>query len=150
LVESYRNADNRVCHCTILNIGFMEDATPKQLNIIQKRLTEKYERKEPLFEHEEDSVVKKYVQQLWQRIIDSKKFDITSVEKLARMINADTMQHSNVREIAAKWMCYNTWNKLQLTTRKSVVHKLELKKNEIQQQREFEPGWLQNWVRYCI
>ncbi|WP_198675470.1 hypothetical protein, partial [Pleomorphovibrio marinus] len=31
LVESYRNADNRVCHRTILNVGFMEDATPGQL-----------------------------------------------------------------------------------------------------------------------
>lgn len=115
LVESYRNADNRVCHRTILNIGFMEDATPEQLNIIQKRLTEKYERKGSLFEPEEDSVVKKYVELLWQRIVDSKKFDITSVEKLTRMINADTMQHSNVREIGAEWMCYNTWNKLELT-----------------------------------
>lgn len=115
LVESYRNADNRVCHRTILNIGFMEDATSEQLNIIQKRLTEKYERKQPLFEPEEDPVVKKYVEELWQRIVTSKKFDIVSVEKLTRMINADTMQHSNVREIGAEWMCYNTWDKLELT-----------------------------------
>jgi hypothetical protein len=35
LVESYRNADNRVCHRTILNVGFMEDATADQLTKIQ-------------------------------------------------------------------------------------------------------------------
>lgn len=92
----------------------MEDATPEQLNIIQKRLTEKYERKESLFKAEEDPIVTKYVEELWQRIVDSKKFDIVSVEKLARMINADTMRHSNVREIGAEWMCYNTWNLLEL------------------------------------
>ncbi len=31
----------------------MEDATPEQLNRIQKVLTEKYERKEPLIKHQE-------------------------------------------------------------------------------------------------
>lgn len=115
LVESYRNADNRICHRTILNIGFMEDATPEQLNKIQKQLTEKYEHKQPLFQTEEDPVVKRYVEQLWQRIIASKKVDIPAVEKLSRMINADTLQHSNVREIGAEWICHNTWDKLQLS-----------------------------------
>ena len=115
LVESYRNTDNRICHRTILNIGFMEDASPEQMNIIQRRLTEKKEHKESLFEQEEDPIVKKYVDELWQRIISSKKFDIASVEKLSRMVNADTLQHSNVREIGAEWLCHNTWDKLQLT-----------------------------------
>jgi hypothetical protein len=31
------------------------------------------------------------------------------------MINADTLQHSNAREIGAEWICYNSWEKLQLT-----------------------------------
>lgn len=115
LVESYRNADNRICHRTILNIGFMEDASPEQLNIIQRRLTEKKEHKESLFEQEEDPVIKKYVDELWQRIIESKKFDIASVENLSRMVNADTLQHTHVREIGSEWLCHNTWEKLQLT-----------------------------------
>ena len=116
LVESYRNGDNRICHRTIVNVGFMEDATPEQLNKIQKRLTEKYEHKQSLFEQEEqDPIVKKYVNDLWQRIIASKKLDIHSVEKLSRMVNADTLQHSNVREIGAENICHATWNKLELT-----------------------------------
>jgi len=116
LVESYRNGDGRVCHRTIINIGFMEDATPEQMNIIQKQLTQKYERKQPLFEQEEqDAVIKKYVADLWQRILSSKKFDIQSAEKLARMVNADTLKHSNVREIGTENICYQTWQKLQLT-----------------------------------
>ena len=116
LVETNRNADNRICHCNILNISFMEDASPQQLNIIKKCLTEKYERKQPLFEQEEeDPIVKKYIEELWQRIVGSKKFDIASVEKLSRMVNADTLRHSNVREIGTEWLCHNTWDKLQLT-----------------------------------
>ena len=115
LVESYRNADNRICHRTILNIGFMEDAKPEQLNKIQKQLSEKYEHKQPLFEPEQDPVVKKYVEDLWQRIIACNKLDIVPVEKLARMIDADTLRHSGVREIGTEWMCHHTWNNLQLT-----------------------------------
>ncbi len=93
----------------------MEDATPEQLNKIQKQLTEKYEHKQSLFEAGEDPVVKKYVEDLWQRIIASKKLDIVPVEKLSRMVDADTLRHSNVREIGTEWMCQNTWDKLKLT-----------------------------------
>ena len=93
----------------------MEDATAEQLNKIQKQLTEKYEHKQSLFEPEEDRVVKKYVEQLWQRIIASKKLDIVPVEKLSRMINADTLRHSNIREIGSEWIGHHSWDKLQLT-----------------------------------
>ena len=93
----------------------MEDATAEQLNKIQKQLTEKYEHKQSLFESEEDPVVKKYVEQLWQRIVASQKLDIVSVEKLSRMINADTLRHSNIREIGSEWIGHHSWDKLQLT-----------------------------------
>src|SRR5215212_3332370 len=75
LVESYRNADDRICHRTILNVGFMEDTTAEQRNKIQKHLSDKYEHKQTLFE-ETDPVVNKYVEELWQLIIDTKKLDI--------------------------------------------------------------------------
>jgi hypothetical protein len=32
LVESYRNADDRVCHRTLLNVGFMIGVKPEELN----------------------------------------------------------------------------------------------------------------------
>jgi transposase len=117
LVESYRNTDNRVCHRTILNVGFMEDVTVGQLNKIQKQLTERYERKQVLFDQEEDDpIVKKYVEGFWQRIVASKKFDLASAEKLSRMVNMDTLQHSNAREVGAENIAYQTWDKLQLTS----------------------------------
>ena len=50
LVESYRNADDRICHRTILNVGFMEeDTTAEQRNKIQKHLTNKYEHQQKCF-----------------------------------------------------------------------------------------------------
>ena len=115
LVESYRNGENRVCHHTILTAGFMNDVTALQLNKIQKQLTEKYERKQSLFAQEQDDpVVKKYVEEFWQRIVQSKKLDIVS-DKLSRMVNVDTLQHSNAREIGAENIAFQTWEKLQLT-----------------------------------
>lgn len=117
LVESYRNADNRVCHRTILNVGFMDDVIPDQLNKIQKQLTERYENKQTLFEQEQDDpIVRKYVEEFWQRIVASKKVDIGSIEKLSRMVHMDTLQHSNAREIGAENIAYQTWEKLQFTS----------------------------------
>ena len=117
LVESYRNADNRVCHHTILNVGFMEDVTADQLNKIQKQLTERYEGKQPLFEQRgDDAIVNKYVEELWQRIVSSKKLDIAGAEKLSRMVNIDTLQHSNARYVGAENIAYQTWEKLGLTS----------------------------------
>ena len=115
LVESYRNSDNRVCHRTILNVGFMEDVTPEQLNKIQKQLTQRYEQKQPVFQQEDDPVVKHYVEAFWQRIVASNKFDLVATEKLSRMVNMDTLQHSNAREIGAENIAHQSWEKLQLT-----------------------------------
>ena len=115
LVESYRNADDRICHRTILNVGFMEeDTTAEQRNKIQKHLTNKYEHQQMLFE-ETDPVVIQYVAELWQRIIDDKRLDISSFEQRARMVNIDTLNHRDVREVGSEWIGYHTWNKLQLT-----------------------------------
>jgi hypothetical protein len=40
LVESYRNLENRICHRTLLNVGFLPELKPEHLNIIQKKLNE--------------------------------------------------------------------------------------------------------------
>ena len=116
LVESYRNTNNRVCHRTLLNIGFIEDATPEQLNQIQKRLTHKYEQKQNLFEQEpEDTLVMQYVHEFWQRMVASKKIDPQHGAKLEKMVCADSLTHSNVREIGCEHICHQTWEKLELS-----------------------------------
>jgi hypothetical protein len=50
LVESYRNCEGSVCHKTIIQVGFMPDAIPEQMNMIQKQLTLRAEGKVFLFE----------------------------------------------------------------------------------------------------
>ncbi len=92
----------------------MEDTDVDQRNKIQKHLTERYERKQMLFE-ETDLIVKKYVDELWQRIADAKQIDITPLEERARMVDIDTIKHRNVREVGAEWIGHHSWNKLQLT-----------------------------------
>jgi len=114
LVESYRNADDRICHRTILNVGFMEDTTVEQRQKIQAMLRDKYEMKQSVFS-EPDPVVNSYVSALWKRIIEEKRLDIGTIEKRSRMIDAETMVHSNAREAGSEWMCHQTWERLGLS-----------------------------------
>jgi transposase len=112
LVESYRNIEGRVCHRTILNVGFIEDQlTPEQLNLISRTLTDMYERKQSLFVQTDD-IITKWVTELWARIVNGHRLDLTLYDEHSRMVNVETLEHSNVREIGSEWMCYNTWHKL--------------------------------------
>ena len=112
LVESYRNSDGRVCHRTILNIGFIEDDyTPEQLNEVGKLLTARYEKKQLLFESTDPAVIE-LTKTLWQRIIKDKRLDLTLHSPTSRHIDADTLRHSNVREIGSEWICHQTLEEL--------------------------------------
>jgi len=114
LVESYRNAQGRVCHRTILNIGFIEDElSPEQLNIIARTLTDIYEQKETLFK-QSDPLINKWVSELWSKIVAGQKLDLSLCNKSSRQVDLDTIEHKNVREIGSEWMCYNTWQQLGL------------------------------------
>ena len=112
LVESYRNLEGRVCHRTLLNVGFLSDYSPEQLNLVQAHLNDRYENQQSLFS-EQDLSVKRLAEELWERLVAGKKIDF---HKAQQMINADTMRHENVREIGAEWMSYSVWNQLRLTS----------------------------------
>ncbi|MEJ7678354.1 MAG: IS1634 family transposase [Segetibacter sp.] len=112
LVESYRNAEGRVCHRTILNIGFIDDDySAEQLNQTARILTERYEQKQPLFSPT-DTAVMELAETLWNRIIKDKRLDLTLHSPTSRQIDADTMRHSNVREIGSEWICHQTLEEL--------------------------------------
>jgi hypothetical protein len=74
LVESCRNSENRVCHRTMLNVGFldMDEVNESQLNRIQKILTLRSECSTgSLFEEKtEDPTVRHYADTL-SGMIDS-------------------------------------------------------------------------------
>jgi transposase len=106
LVESYRNAEGRVCHRTILNVGFVDnDYSANQLNQTARILTGKHELKQSLFE-QADTAVTELVELLWERIRKNKRLDFTLYSPVSRHINADSMRHNNVREIGTEWMCH--------------------------------------------
>ena len=113
LVESYRNAEGWVCHRTILNIGFTDDDfSPKQLNQTARILTARYEQKQLLFEST-DTAVTELAETLWKRIVKDNRLDLTLLHSPTfRQIDADTMRHSNVREIGAEWICHLTLEEL--------------------------------------
>ena len=112
LVESYRNADGRVCHRTILNIGFIDDDyTADQLNQTSRILTDRYEHKQSLFAPTDTAVID-LVETLWKRIIKDKRLDLTLHSLSSRQIDADTLRHSNVREIVAEFICHQTLQEL--------------------------------------
>jgi transposase len=110
LVESYRNQSGHVCHRTILNIGFVSH-TPEQLNATAKILTQRYEQKQSLFEQTAPQVTALSAQ-LWQKIVEGNRLDLTLHSPSSRKIDADTLRHSNVREIGSEWICQQTLEEL--------------------------------------
>ena len=112
LVESYRNFDDRVCHRTILNVGFINHLTRIQFLDIQTRLTDLAHGKSQIFESS-DPVVNQYVTSLWAKIESGKKVDFIS-NNLKKWVDSDTIKHKDVREIGAEWLCYQSLGQLGL------------------------------------
>jgi transposase len=128
LVESYRNTADRVCHRTLLNVGFLDDvATVEQLNQIQGRLTQKYAGavQGNIFEDpmDADPLVNQMSGELWVRLVKEKRIDL--VEYRARSargssgdwetIDMNSLRHKDVREIGSEWICYQALEQLHLS-----------------------------------
>ncbi|MEJ7678052.1 MAG: IS1634 family transposase [Segetibacter sp.] len=59
-----------------------------------------------------DTAVMELAETLWNRIIKDKRLDLTLHSPTSRQIDADTMRHSNVREIGSEWICHQTLEEL--------------------------------------
>jgi hypothetical protein len=127
LVESYRNADDRVCHRTLLNVGFMGNVEPEDLNRIQKLLNHKCRTSDnELFtvEYENESpLVRKWFDELYSRLVSEKKIDVSELPPARKnqpsggdweTIDLNTVRHKEVREIGAEWLCYKALKQLDL------------------------------------
>ena len=119
LVESYRNINDRVCHRTLLNVGFLEGLTAEQLNCIQKRLTEYVNgTSNSLFEQENsDEVVNMYAHRFYNQMIIDKRIDqvlSTQVNKIKdwQTIDINSVKNKDVREIGAENMCFQAIKQL--------------------------------------
>jgi len=129
LIESYRNAQGRVCHRTLLNVGFMDGTTAEDLNRIQKLLNYKCRLiHSELFgiEYEKESpVIKKWVNELYVRLVIEKKIDVpevqgvsttstgcTSVVRDWQTIDMNSLRNKDIREIGSEWLCYQALEQL--------------------------------------
>jgi Transposase DDE domain len=114
LVESYRNEFNRVCHRTLLNIGFI-DYEIETLNTIRHILQNRLNRTESLFETD-DKLAIKWANEYWEKLAKSNTIDLSDqgFEKSKRMVDIDSLKHKDAREIGAEWMCYQALEQLQL------------------------------------
>ena len=93
-MESYRNFDNRICHRTLLNVGFMNGVSAEQMNAIRKELNNLHQKQATIFE-QTDPVVIRRTDASWQQLITEKKIDTDWVDKQARKVDIDTIAHTN-------------------------------------------------------
>lgn len=114
LVESYRNQMGRICHRTLLNIGFV-DLGPEQLKAIQSILNDRLNRRDDLFE-QQDPEVARTAEMYWQQLVAGGKIDVSDqgFAKKQRMVDVDTLTHKDAREVGAEWMCYQAIEQLQV------------------------------------
>jgi hypothetical protein len=114
LVESYRNEYDRVCHKTLLNIGFWPEATQEQMNQVVICLNERYKNELALFEQTDEKVLF-WVNNFWNQMINRKSIDRKTMEEQHKLVRVDTIKHREAREIGTEWLCCHSWNQLQLT-----------------------------------
>jgi transposase len=123
LVESYRNYDDRVCHRTILNAGYLDELTTDQLNLIQKILTSKVNNYDnPLFElpFTDDTTVSHYVDKFYSCMVAEKRIDVLVEKKPPKSgkdiqaIDINSIRNKDVREIGPEWMACQATGQLQI------------------------------------
>lgn len=118
LVESYRNMDNRICHRTILNVGFLEDIEAEQLRIVQQVLTERSAGKKNLL-IKTDETATNLIENLWSKIVSEKRIDLRGTKALPKKnktVDIEITNDKQVRELGKEWLCYQCLKQLDLLT----------------------------------
>lgn len=113
LIESYRNENDRICHRTLLTIGFI-DYDGEKLSDIQRILNNRLQRKEYLFEENAENIV--IANEYWTGLVKTGKVDESpeALLKEKRMIYTDTIKHKDVKEVGAEWICYQALQQLKI------------------------------------
>jgi hypothetical protein len=126
IVESYRNETDRVCHRTLLNVGFIKDlVTIDQLNQVRRILVNRLEEAHGnphLFAIEPDNapIVNELADKYWNEMVTKNRIDVGQkpakkpTERQRNMVFEDSMHHPDVREIGGEWLCHQALSQLQL------------------------------------
>src|SRR5215216_1438705 len=111
LVESYRNLEDRVCHRTLLNVGFISNQlTPEQLNVIQKILTQKVAGVTTIdFAEYHDPGINEYVERWYSLMLTKGKIEVpdnnTAISNQYQTVDTASIKSKDVREAGAEWLC---------------------------------------------
>lgn len=120
LVESYRNAMGRVCHRTILSVGFLDGLGANELSQIQKGLNDRVQGLDnELFAADCDPGISAYIDDFYGQIVAKQRLDIhrkPSQTKDWQTIDMNSVRNKNVREVGAEWLCYQAIRQLGIDT----------------------------------
>jgi hypothetical protein len=126
LVESYRNETDRVCHRTLLNVGFLDGSINiEELNQVRRLLCKRYQEIKggnELFDiqaNNPQSVID-FADKLWNELVEKNRIDIGQKQKKSptfrerNLVFEESIRHPDVREIGGEWLCYQALEQLQL------------------------------------
>jgi len=126
LVESYRNETDRVCHRTLLNVGFPDGSiNTDELNQVRRIICKRYQDikgGDELFDIKEDNPQKviDFADKLWSELIEKNRIDIGQKQKKKpgvrqrNMVFEESIRHPDVREIGSEWLCCQALEQLKL------------------------------------
>ena len=126
LVESYRNETDRVCHRTLLNVGFLNGTINiDELNQVRRILCKRYQDingGNELFDIQYNNPQKviDLADKLWKDLVERNRIDIGQKQKKEpsvrqrNMVFEESIRHPSVSEIGSEWLCYQALEQLQL------------------------------------
>ena len=126
LVESYRNETGRVCHRTLLNVGFLGGSVNiDELNQVRRIICKRYQEIKggnELFDIQDNNPQKviDLADKLWNELVEKNRIDIGQKQKKTptvrerNMVFEESIRHPDVREIGGEWLCYQALEQLQM------------------------------------
>ena len=126
LTESYRNETDRVCHRTLLNVGFLTGVlTVDELNQVRRIICKRYQDikgGDELFEIQDNNPQKviDLADKLWNDLVCKNRIDIGQKQKKTptvrerNMVFEESIRHPDVREIGGEWLCYQALEQFKL------------------------------------
>jgi transposase len=124
--ESFRDHTGRVRSRIMLNVGFIEEAhRPEDIRDIGKCLTYKYNHQfqkdlfgDPLASY--NDFVRRKTAEYWDQMVKNGSIDSVqetlkqSKAEAARLVDVNTIKHTDAREVGAEWMCLQAIRQLEL------------------------------------
>lgn len=127
LKESFRDAAGTVRNRTVLTVGFdMNDITIDEVRQVAAGLTALYNSggsRGTLFGDRLEAYspqVRAYIEKYWRQIVEKGRLDVVDAakaeirRKAERMVDVDTLRHTDAREAGAEWACLQAIRELEI------------------------------------